>query len=149
MAAAIFHLTNTDNAPNRYAIEQGATFNWLTLVLDGDFTTWAPRGQIRDRYASSGGKVKSTFTFAPLVTGEVTLPNGQKINGTIIRPQLTDEQTTTLDWAESKMVKRSNQKEQAIPGRNVWIYDVEMESPSGEVMRIVEGWVELSLEVTR
>jgi hypothetical protein len=149
MPAAIFHLTNTDNAPHRYAIEQGTTLNWLTLVLDGDYTTWQPRGQIRDRYASEGGKIKSTFAFAPLTIGEVTLPNGQKINGTIIRPQLTDEQTTTLDWAESKMVKRASLKDVAIPGRNVWVYDVELESPSGEVMRVAEGWIEVALEATK
>ncbi|MBW4666451.1 MAG: hypothetical protein KME60_03145 [Cyanomargarita calcarea GSE-NOS-MK-12-04C] len=147
--AAIFHLTNTDNGPNRYAIEQGATFNWLTLVLDGDFTTWQPRGQIRDRYVENGGTIKASFTFPTLVQGSAALPNGGTATGTILRPQLSDEQTTSLDWLATKMAKRSNNKEQAIIGRNVWVYDIEIESPAGEVMRVVEGYVEVSPEATR
>jgi hypothetical protein len=147
--SAIFHLTNIDNAPNRYAIEQGTTFNWLTLVLDGDFTTWTPRGQIRDRYADDGGVIKAAFSFPILVMGSATLPAGGTATGTIIRPQLTANQSAMLDWLAAKMTKRANNKEQAIPGRNVWVYDIELQSVSGEVIRVVEGYVEIVPEVTR
>ncbi len=149
MSAAIFHLTNTDNNPHRYAIEQGATFNWLTLVLEGDFTTWTPRGQIRDRYVDDGGVIKAAFTFPPLALGQATLPNGGSATGTLIRPQLANVQSSALDWLISKMSKRSNSKEQAIPGRNVWVYDIELQSPTGEVVRVVEGYIEVVPEVTR
>lgn len=149
MPAAIFHLTNVDNPPHRYAIEQGATFSWLTLVLDGDYTTWTPRGQIRNNYASNGGTAKAVFSFPALVMGTATLPGGGNATGTIIKPTLTDEQTQLLDWAESKMQARSKSSEPALPGKNVWVYDIELESPSGEVMRLVQGFVEISLEATR
>jgi|GEM_PF-4946816 hypothetical protein len=164
MAAVVFHLTNTDNdatcyngghlrnavaPPRRYAIEQGATFNWLTLVLEGDFTMWLPRGQIRDRYAEQGGLIKASFSFPPLVQGSANLPGGGTVLGTLIRPQLTDKQTTSLDWLATKMNKRATAKEQPIAGRNVWVYDIELESPQGEVIRIVEGWVEVTPEATR
>lgn len=149
MPAAIFHLTNVDNLPSRYAIEQGATFAWLTLVLDGDYTTWTPRGQIRNNYASNGGVIKTVFSFSPLVMGTASLPGGGTATGTIVKPSLSNQQTQLLDWAESKMQARSKSSEPALPGKNVWVYDIELESPSGEVMRLVQGFVEVNLEATR
>ncbi len=149
MPAAIFHLTNVDNPPHRYAIEQGATFSWLTLVLDGDYLSWTPRGQIRNNYASNGGTVKTVFGFPPLTMGAATLPGGGTATGTIIKPTLTNQQTQLLDWAESKMQARTKSSEPALPGKNVWVYDIELESPGGEVMRLVQGFIEVSLEATR
>lgn len=149
MAAAIFHLTNNDYPDKRYAIEQGASFNWLTLVADDDYTDWVPRGQIRTNYASSGGIIKASFNFLPLVIGETTLPNSDEIiTGTIIKPYLTALQTASLDWIETRMQNR-NGCSSPVPGKNVWVYDIELESPQNTIIRIVEGFIEVSLEVTR
>jgi hypothetical protein len=149
MSSAIFHLTNIDNYPNRYAIEQGITFDWLTIVIEGDFTRWTPRGQIRDRYAEEGGIVKATFSFAPLILGSAALSTGGNATGTIVKPFLSQAQTKVLNWLAAKMKVRTSEREQAIPGRNIWVYDLELESPEGNVLRILEGWVEVSPEVTR
>lgn len=149
MPSAIFHLTNTDNAPNRYAIEQGATFDWLTLVLAGNFTNYIPRGQIRDRYVDQGGIIKASFSFLPLVMGNAPLPGGETISGTLLQPRLLQAETTVLDWFATKMNKRASSKEPAIVGKNVWVYDIELQSPSNEIIRVVEGYIEVVPEVTR
>lgn len=148
MTASNFHLTLTDNFPANYSIEQGATWNWLTLVATGDYTGWTPKGQIRDKYLTEGGIIKASFSFSPLTYGEITLANNTKIFGTLIKPFMSAATTRTLNWVESKMKLREFAYDKVIPGRNVWLYDIELESPSGEVIRLVQGFVEVSPEVT-
>lgn len=148
MAAGIFHLTNNDSQ-YRYAIEQGATFSWFYFVLDGDYTGYTPRGQIRDKYAAQGGIIKATFIFHPLVYTVTTLPNATQIQGTVVYPHLTSDITKTLDWYGSGMKTRFSQIEPPIPGVNVWVYDIELVSPDqSTVFRVLQGFVEVSLEAT-
>lgn len=150
MPSAIFHLTLTDNYPKNFSIEQGTTFSWLTLVIDVNYSNWQPKGQIRNKYASDGGIVKAEFSFDPLVVGDVELPDGTTTNGTILRPKLTATQTTALDWIESKMSTRSSSSDKIIPGKNVWVYDIELTNiATSEVLRVVQGFVEISPEATR
>lgn len=140
------HLTDTDNAPNRYAIQQGATFNRLQVfLLGGDYTLWTPRGQIRDNYASRGGTVQAQFSFFPLQLGSLTIDGEEKI-GTILRPFLSAYQTSLLNWSE--VVPRQSVTERAVVGKNVWAYDIQVASPEGVVERVVEGFVEISMGVT-
>jgi hypothetical protein len=113
-------------------IEQGADFNNLTFVLVGDYTAWLPRGQIRDDYASLGGTLKASFLFSPLILGEATLDDGTLVSGTLIRPSLTEIETRSL--VQSKGLR--------------WVYDIELQSPDGEVIRVTQGRVDISPEVT-
>lgn len=132
------------------AIEQGASLNWLTFVVAADFRGWTPRGEIRNNYVSLGGEVKGEFDFKPLVYGEVTLEDGvTKITGTVIRPYMDATATSQLDWAQTRMKLRSSPYEKPIPGRNVWVYDIELLSPTGEIVRVVQGFVEVSLQATQ
>jgi hypothetical protein len=140
--AATFHLTGTD------AIAQGATFNGLTIVVDAKFVDWTPRGQIRTDYAEKGGIVKANFSFSAIALGEVSLPEGGKVSGAIIRPYLSATQTQSLDWLMSKMKAREQSRESAVVGRNVWLYDIEL-FKADTVERILQGFVEVSPEVTR
>lgn len=140
------HLTDTDNTPKRYAIQQGATFSSLQIVLvNVDYTAWTPRGQIRDNYISRGGTVQAQFSFFPLQLGSLTIDGDEKV-GTILRPFLSAYQTSLLDWSE--ITPRQSTTERAVVGKNVWVYDLQVVSPDGIVERIVEGYVEVSLGVT-
>lgn len=143
---AILHLTNTDHNSVDYSIRQGATFGGVRLLMmDGDYTSWTARGQIRNTYVNLGGIVQAAFTFAPLVMGSMTIDGVERL-GTLVQPQLSATQTAGLDW--SGMTLRRSVKEPAVPGTNVWVYDIYVESPEGVIERIAEGYVEVSLGVT-
>lgn len=144
-----FHLTSTDSYPYSYAIEQGASFNWLTFVIENeDYTDWLTRGQIRNNYPANGGVIKAAFSFDPSEYGEITLPNGNKVMGTRIKPKLSAEVTAGLDWVQSKMILRKTRTDAPILGKNVWFYDIEIFNTLGDVIKISRGWVEVIPEAT-
>lgn len=105
-------------------IEQGATFS-LTITLKKpnklpfDLSGYIGRSQIRKSYAATD--VIASFSVA------VVSP--QK-DGKIVM-SLTDEQTSSL------------------PSISSGVYDLELESPTGEVTRVLQGKVTISPEVTR
>lgn len=147
MIGIVFHLTAVDNYPYNYSIQQGATLDWLTFVVEGDYKDWLPRGQIRDKYPNTGGTIKAEFSFDPLIFGEVTLPTGIKIMGTKIKPKINASTTTAFDWIQTKMQARKARTDTAVPGKNVWVYDIELVKDT-EVIRLVQGNVEVSPNVT-
>jgi len=67
------------------AIRRGATFH-LPLFIQGDFSEWIPRAQIRNNYAEQGGKLIAEFTF-DTSTFDITI-NRTKILG-ILRANIT------------------------------------------------------------
>lgn len=148
MDVQTFHLTNIEQYPYKNAIIQGSSLDWLNFVITGDFSGWIPRGQIRNNYAQQGGIVKAEFGFEPLVFGTIILPSGLGVMGTLVKPRLSATATDGLDWVASGMRKRQFVTEKPIINKNVWVYDVEI-SKDGDVIRIAEGFVEVSLSVTR
>lgn len=105
-------------------IEQGTTFS-LTIILKKpnkipfDLSGYTGRSQIRKNHAATD--VMASFS--------VTVPSPQK-DGKVVM-SLTDEQTSSL------------------PSSSTGVYDLELESPTGEVTRILQGKVTVSPEVTR
>lgn len=146
--SATFHFTKTDHKDRDFSIEQGATLNWFTFVVPGNYSQWIIRGQIRNNYSSRGGIIKTTFNFNPLIYGEITREDNTIIIGTVIKPYLTAQQTQSLDWLESKMIPRNSYLDIVIPGKNVWLYDIELENSQNEVIRLLEGYVEVKPGVT-
>lgn len=148
MSAFTFHLTNTDNPENPRAIEQGARYSGLTFLYAGDLRTWSVRGQIRNTYReNSESIVKANLNFSPLEYKEYEV-SGVKGMYTAIVPTLTTAQTTAFDWLASGMRLRSSTSEQAVPSINVWVYDIELIDPGGEIEKFSRGWVEVILETT-
>jgi hypothetical protein len=148
MDIQLFHLTDIEQYPHKNAIIQGSTLDWLNFIVRGDFSGWVPRGQIRNNYAGQGGVIKAEFSFDPLIYGTVILPSGLGVMGTLVKPKLSAAATDGLDWVQSGMRKRAFVTEKPIVNRNVWVYDVEI-AKGAEVLRIAEGFVEVSLSVTR
>jgi hypothetical protein len=137
MRSATFNLTNIDYPGKRYAIQQGATFDWLSVELSGDWSSWSCRGQIRNNYEQLSGEVKASFQFLPVVFDSV-------LNKSIIRPTLSALVTEGINWS---LTPRRTRTETPRPGINCWVYDIEV-FQGATVYRIVEGLIEISLEVT-
>ena len=144
MAGTEFHLTNTDHTDKCCAIKQGETFNYVTFFYPDDVSSYTPRGEIRDNYADSGGNLLATFTFDPLVYANVTLPGGGMDFRTIIIPSLSAATTETIPFTQN----RKTVNDPVIVGRNVYVYDIELEL-AGTVIKLAYGWVEVLPEVTR
>lgn len=115
-------------------INQGASFDALTVVLAGDYTAWSPKGEIRNNYLTLGGALKASFTFDPLVLGQATMPDGTIVSGTILKPLLSAAQTAALPLPLQS---------------ETWVYDIELKKPNDQrVIRVMQGRVEISPEVT-
>lgn len=143
-----FHLTYTDHeGDTSYAINQGCTFDSLVILSEEDYSGWTARGQIRDKYRQDGGVILANFEFNnPLVFAPETIEGVTK-NYTKIRPILSASVTDSLNF---NLKVRSDLGVDAVPGKNVWIYDIQVVSANGlTVYPIVNGWVEIFKEVTQ
>ena len=107
-------------------IEQGATFT-LSLVwkdptdVPYDLTGYTARMQVRKAFGTADPMLSLTSTDGDIVLGGV--------DGTIV---VTASATATA----------------AMDG-NQGVYDLELVAPGGAVTRLLQGVVEISLEVTR
>lgn len=137
MPSVVFNLDNYSIAGSAYAIERGATFDLLNLLHPSDLSAWSPCGQIRDNYLHLDGELLATFSFLPLVYGAATLPDNTVANRTLIKPYLTDEQTSLIP------VTKYRDGDRVYPGRNAWVYDIKLESPAGEILILMRGTVQV------
>lgn len=104
-----------------------ATGEWVIDVPD-DFTGCAGRMQIRKKY---GSPVLLEVTTVPSALGSITL------GGNTVALWLSDEGTDGLVDAETGKVVTTAR------------YDLEVEYPSGDVDRVLEGQVTVSPNITR
>lgn len=140
------------------AIVQGKTFNWLTFLYPSDVTTWTPRGQIRRNFADIDLTVDASFSFDALTYGAHTV-NGVTSNYTTIRPILSAIQTqaltatkrgvVTIDGAYVSITGTDNVEKRAVIGTDIWVYEIEIESPSAVVVQISQGLCQVLQEVAR
>ena len=140
------------------AIVQGKTFNWLTFLYPSDVTTWTPRGQVRQNFADIDLTIDASFSFSALAYGPHTV-NGITSNYTSIRPILTATQTTalpatkrgvvTVDGAYITITGVDGIEKKATIGTDIWVYEVELESPGGTVVPIGNGLFQVLQEVVR
>jgi hypothetical protein len=138
------HIFNLDNLDSCSAIEQGATLDFLTFYYkDQDITSWSPSGEIRNKYAYQNGSILATFRFEPLLYGSVT-EGGETFLATVIRPYLTAEDTLFLPVTLPR-----TKSDRVIMGRNTFVYDIKLQSPSGQVIILSRGLVEVVPDVTR
>lgn len=140
MACGVFDLVQDSSAC--YAIIQGSTLNWLTFYYPADVSSWTATGQIRRNYADSDSTILASFSFDTLTYGTFTV-NGSSGSYTQIRPILTNVQTQGLpitSWKSGDDYK---------PGRNIWVYDLEIKSTGNVVVKVSRGVVQVLPEVTR
>lgn len=113
-------------AKYKLKLEQGVTlrqpFTWRAAGVPVDLTGYAARMQIRPEIGSSA------------VLAELTTDNGgilitDPVSGTFVL-YLDDAATAELEFDEA-------------------MYDVELIAPNGDVIRVLQGVVTLSPEVTR
>jgi hypothetical protein len=121
----------TQPSPYNIVLEQGATFHRTITWKRGDteetatpvdLTSWIARLQIREKINSDTEVISLTTE-----SGHITL--GGEL-GTI-DILITDEETAAMDFDGPAF------------------YDLELESPDGEVKRFLHGRVGFSREVTR
>ena len=137
MTTNTYHLTYTDNQPNDYSINQGVDYTF-TIQYPADITLWVPTGTIRRNWADND-------TTQHLALFNFQTPIYDSITGlTTILPYLTAEQTSLIPHT----LTRANSKVPAVPGSNVWVYDIDIVSLSGQSHRLVGGYVEVRPGVT-
>lgn len=142
-----FHLTYTDYEDDiSYAIYQGCTFE-LDIFLEDNYSGWTARGQIRDRYRQDGGVLLAEMTFVhPLVFAPETIDGVTKSYtrlSTLIPASVTD----ALLW---NLKIRSSADVDAVPGKNVWVYDIQLVSANGVTVHpVLRGFVEVLKESTQ
>lgn len=109
-----------------FTVEQGATFKWYITINDPnapteplDLTDYLIRSQARAKYDSAA----PAFTFT-----------------CILQDQLTDKGKVLLYLADETT---------AAVAKGNYVYDVELESNGGEVVRLYQGKINVSPEVTR
>ena len=151
MGCKIFHLTNTDNAPDCYAIEQGATFDSVIFLHPDNLVGWTPEGEVRKNYVSKepvGTLPLAVFVFEPIVYQSVTLKDGTIANRSIIQPLIGDDQTILMP------IPKARGSSKPLPGFNCWVYDVKLIAPSvnpaigrRQVIRLARGFVEVDGDV--
>jgi hypothetical protein len=136
------NLTNI-NPNNPLAIYQGATYKSLVFFHPQDLSLWTPRGQIRTNWLRLDGELLADFLFLPLTFGTVVL-SGLPHDRTTIVPILS-HQITQLIPATRPVLNNEAPK----VGKNAWVYDLELVSPSGsEVLKLARGLVEVLPEAT-
>jgi len=156
MACQEFNLVRSSDSC--YPITQGSTFNNVTFLYPSDVSTWSPRGQIRKNYADVDAAIEASFSFDALSYGSYTI-NGVTSNYTAIRPTLTATQTQGLEATKQGIVAvdgiyititdaNGNAKKSAV-GTDLWVYDIELESGGGTVIKVARGLVQVLREVTR
>ena len=121
-----------------YVIRQGATYDIVTFYYPEDISLWTPRGQIRKTPYSD---ILVEFTFLPLVFTSVTLPDGTIGDRTVIIPVLSATQTSLLPVTNPY-------GQSLVQGFNAWVYDIELESPTGKVIKLSSGFCKVLPEVT-
>lgn len=113
-------------AKYKLKLEQGATlrkpFTWKAAGVPVDLTGWTGRMQIRP-------EIDSAEVLAELTTENGGILIDAPTSGTFVL-YLDDAATAALDFEQAA-------------------YDVELQAPSGDVTRIMQGVVTLSREVTR
>lgn len=108
-------------------IEQGSLFE-LAMKINGDYRLWVAQGQVRDKVQ---GTLLAQFSFTPWVFDGTS-------SGCIIH--LSSSVTSAMP--PSQLSKTRNRDTQ------LFTYDIELVPPSGSTIRILEGDVEVSPEVT-
>lgn len=145
MTKNILHLTQTDYTDDTcFAICQGSTFCTPQIYIKKDYTTWTPRGQIRQNYADLEPVILANFIFDPIIFASVDI-NGDIDDRSLIIAKLP---ATVTELLPITPLRRSIEDRVRV-GVNVWVYDIELEDPSGVVDNLVSGYVEVLAEVTR
>ena len=137
------NLDNVSIEGCNYAIYKGTDYNCLTFQHPQDLSTWTACGEIRNNYLHLGGELLAPFRFPPLVYGQVTQNNETVVNRTIISPILNASDTITLP-----VTRELKPGDRPFVGRNVFVYDIKLESPTGVVIPLVYGFVQVLPDVS-
>lgn len=114
------------------AIEQGASWQKLSLFFPENLSTARIKGQIRSDFLAKGGVLYAEFGFAPPIYGSVLLPNGTTpVLRTAIVPSLTAVQTRSIPLTIGKL----------------WTYDIFAEL-ADRTIKIAYGKVDVLPTVT-
>ena len=149
MSVQIFHFDDFSIPGVCNAIYQCQSLGESQSTLDFyyqnvDLTTWTPSGEIRTDYLeNTNSTVLATFSFDPLTFGSVTV-GSDTFNATTVRPKLTSAQTLAIPSPPIELTSTATPS----VGINVWVYDIKLTSPTGEVLILARGHVQVVRNVT-
>lgn len=141
-----FNLTKTDNLDD-YSVVQGATLKVIIRFIGSDISNWEFKGQIRKNWLDNEEDILADFDFATIPPQSTTETIDSTPTTVTYITGLIDEAIT----ANIPLIRRirASAQETAIPGKNVWVYDIFGKNPSPEdVLRLKWGWVEIAPRVT-
>jgi len=132
---ATFNLTITDNAPNDYSIDQGADYSKVAFNYPSNVSNWTPKGSIRHTWLDLDPYTPplAIFSFNTLIYDSTT-------GKTLIIPTLTAAKTILIPHTKN----RPTMNAPVNLGVNVYVYDIDLVSPSGAIVRVVSGYVEVN-----
>jgi hypothetical protein len=120
------------------SIKKGGTFI-ISFRVDGNYSQWIPKAQIRNNYLEANGLVIATFEFLPLVYST-------QDNKTLITLRLKGGVTTNLPVTNFQALST-----QTPSVNNCLVYDLELIDPNdtNNIMKVIEAsFVQVSPEVT-
>jgi len=126
----VFSKKNSDGSVD-FIGKQGATWSLVITVKDKDgnpvdLTGYLVRGQVRKSH-----KATTAWNF------DCSIVDAQ---GGKILVMMDAEDTASIPVGDSSDPKSAN---------NTYVYDIELESPQGQVVRILEGKIYVDPEVTK
>jgi hypothetical protein len=134
------------------AIVQGKDYR-QTLLIPGDYTLWTPSAKGRDNLKEDGGNEILVFSFLPL-----TFPvlNSQNVQCTQLTLAVSNATTSLLKYTKYQGSKtdleigKSKVKVNGVNREidNIYLWDLELESPDSIIEGSCAGWLQVKPEVT-
>lgn len=140
-----YHLTNFDNPGKRLAVVQGARYGFTLSYPTIDFTGWTFGGQIRKTYDDA--TILASWNFGTVTFG--TIPEFPTDSFSTFEIYLNASQTAALPIPPKT---RESRTDPAVPGSNVWVYDIEAYDPldAENIIKVIcLSYVQVKPEVTR
>lgn len=140
------------NLIDEAAIVQGKDYR-QTLLRPGDYSLWTPRAIGRDNYKEDDGNEILVFSFLPL--SFPVLNNGlvECTQITLVVPNATTSLLKYTKYQDNKsdlVVGKSKIKVNGVTREidNIYLWDLELESPDSIIEGSCAGWLQVKPEVT-
>lgn len=135
------------------AIQQGKDYCQPLLLPNKDYTLWTPRAMGRDDYKENGGIEIVEFSFLPM---SYPVLNKKGINCTQLTLFVPNATTALIKYTKYQgnkadlVIGKSTIKVNGVNRKidNIYLFDLELESPEGIVEGSCAGWLQVKPEVT-
>lgn len=128
MPNAIYNLTKT-NVDRR--LIKGENRSLSFRLSGGNRTSWTPYGEIRTNYKHLANELLGLLSFGTLIYNS----NNNSTTIPVIFPWQLTENIRMHEIRKGKIIE----------GENVWVYEVDLTSPSEDTkLRVIQGYLEFN-----